>query len=209
MHHWAEHRHDPDYEIDGVVVKVDDYGQQRRLGTTSSAPRWAIAFKYPAEEQQTKLLDIVVNVGRTGKVNPSPSSSPCSSPGRRCGSRRCTTRTRRGPRTCASGDTIVVRKAGDVIPEVVGPVLALRPPEVEAAGPWRFPTTCPFCGSPIQRLEGESASYCTNIDCPNRLLESLAHSPAAAPWTSRAWVTRPRAPCWPTGWSPTSPTSTG
>jgi len=175
VHHWAEHRHDPDYEIDGVVVKVDDHGQQRRLGTTSSAPRWAIAFKYPPEEQQTKLLDIVVNVGRTGKVNPFAQFEPVLVAGSTLRVATLHNEDQARAKDVRVGDTIIVRKAGDVIPEVVGPVLALRPPEVEAAGPWRFPTTCPFCGSPIQRLEGESASYCTNIDCPNRLLESLAH----------------------------------
>ncbi len=175
IRHWGEHRHDPEYEMDGVVVKVDDHGQQRRLGYTSHAPRWAIAFKYPPEEQQTHLNDIFVNVGRTGKVTPFASFEPVVVSGSTLQLATLHNEDQARYKDARPGDEIVVRKAGDVIPEVVGPVLSLRPPEVEAAGPWQMPATCPFCGSPIQRLEGESASYCTNIDCPNRLLESLAH----------------------------------
>ncbi|MPZ86918.1 MAG: NAD-dependent DNA ligase LigA [Nitriliruptorales bacterium] len=175
VEYWREHRHDPDYEIDGVVVKVDDFGQRRRLGATSSAPRWAIAFKYPPEERETKLNDIFVNVGRTGKVTPFASFEPVVVAGSTLQLATLHNEDQAQMKDARPGDTIIVRKAGDVIPEVVGPVLGLRKPEVQAAGPWRMPTTCPFCGSPIQRLEGEAASYCTNIDCPNRLLESLAH----------------------------------
>jgi DNA ligase (NAD+) len=173
--HWREHRHDPAYEIDGVVVKVDDLAQQRRLGTTSSAPRWAIAFKYPPEEQQTVLRDIFVNVGRTGKVTPFASFDPVVVAGSTLQLATLHNEDQARHKDVRPGDTIIVRKAGDVIPEVVGPVLSLRPRAVIDGGPWRMPTTCPFCGSPIERLEGEAASYCTNVDCPNRLLESLAH----------------------------------
>jgi len=172
---WGEHRHDPDYEIDGVVVKVDDLGAQRRLGRTSNAPRWAIAYKYPPEEQRTTLNDIFVNVGRTGKVTPFASFDRVLVSGSTLQLATLHNEDQARHKDARPGDTIIVRKAGDVIPEVVGPVLSLRPPQVEAAGPWQFPTECPFCGSLIERLEGESASYCMNIDCPNRLLESLAH----------------------------------
>jgi DNA ligase (NAD+) len=173
--HWGEHRHEPPYEMDGVVVKVDDLGQQRRLGFTSHAPRWAVAFKYPPEEQQTRLNDIFVNVGRTGKVTPFASFDPVVVSGSTLQLATLHNEDQARFKDVRPGDAIIVRKAGDVIPEVVGPVLSLRPPEVQAAGPWQMPATCPFCGSPIQRLEGEAASYCTNLDCPNRLLESLAH----------------------------------
>ncbi len=173
--YWGEHRHDPTYEIDGVVVKVDEFGHQRRLGSTSSAPRWAIAYKYPPEEQQTILRDILVNVGRTGKVTPFASFDPVVVAGSTLQLATLHNEDQARAKDVRPGDTIIVRKAGDVIPEVVGYVAGLRPPEVEAAGPWQMPTECPFCGQPIERLDGEAASYCSNIDCPNRLLESLAH----------------------------------
>ena len=175
IEHWGEHRHDAAFELDGVVVKVDDLTHQRRLGNTSHGPRWAIAFKYPPEEQQTKLLDIFVNVGRTGKVTPFANFEPVRVAGSTLQLATLHNEDQARLKDVRPGDTIIVRKAGDVIPEVVGPVLSLRPAEVEAAGPWQFPRSCPFCGSPIERLEGEAASFCTNIDCPNRLLESLAH----------------------------------
>ncbi|MEX0657504.1 MAG: NAD-dependent DNA ligase LigA [Egibacteraceae bacterium] len=172
---WGRRRHEPTYEIDGVVVKVDDHGHQRRLGATSKAPRWAIAFKYPPEEQQTRLEGIEVNVGRTGKVTPFAVLDPVLVAGSTISLATLHNEDQARLKDVRPGDTVVVRKAGDVIPEVVGYVASLRPPEVERAGPWHMPTVCPFCGSPIQRLEGEAASYCTNLDCPNRLLESVAH----------------------------------
>ncbi len=173
--YWGEHRHDASYELDGVVVKIDDLGQQRRLGATSSAPRWAIAYKYPPEEQETDLLDIAVNVGRTGKVTPFAVLEPVLVAGSTISLATLHNEDQARQKDVRPGDRVIVRKAGDVIPEVVGPVLARRPPEVEAAGRWPMPTDCPFCGAPIERPEGEAASYCTNLDCPNRLLESLAH----------------------------------
>ncbi|HSJ45037.1 MAG TPA: NAD-dependent DNA ligase LigA [Euzebyales bacterium] len=175
IEHWGEHRHDPTYEIDGVVVKVDDFGHRRRLGSTSSAPRWAIAHKYPPEEQQTVLRDIFVNVGRTGKVTPFASFDPVLVAGSTLQLATLHNEDQARAKDVRPGDTIIVRKAGDVIPEVVGYMPTKRPSEVEEAGPWRMPDTCPFCGQPIERLDGEAASYCSNIDCPNRRLESLAH----------------------------------
>ena len=172
---WGEHRHDPSYEIDGVVVKVDDLGQQRQLGSTARAPRWAIAFKYPPEEQRTVLRAIQVNIGRTGKVNPFAEFDPVLVAGSTLRVATLHNEDQARMKDVRPGDTIIVRKAGDVIPEVVGPVLSERPPEVEEAGPWQFPTICPFCASPIERLEGEAASFCTNIDCPQRLQGSLEH----------------------------------
>lgn len=175
VEHWGEHRHDPAYEIDGVVVKVDDFAHQRRLGSTSSAPRWAIAYKYPPEEQQSLLVDIEVNVGRTGKVTPFARFEPVLVAGSTLQLATLHNEDQARAKDVRPGDTVVVRKAGDVIPEVVGYVASLRPQQVEDAGPWQMPADCPFCGEPIERLEGEAASYCSNIDCPNRLLESLAH----------------------------------
>ena len=175
VEHWGEHRHDPEYELDGVVVKVDDFAHQRRLGSTSHAPRWAIAYKYPPEERQTVLRDILVNVGRTGKVTPFASFDPVLVAGSTLQLATLHNEDQARAKDVRPGDTIIVRKAGDVIPEVVGYVAAMRPPEVEEAGPWQMPRTCPFCDQRIERLEGEAASYCSNIDCPNRLLESLAH----------------------------------
>jgi DNA ligase (NAD+) len=175
IEHWGEHRHDPAFEIDGVVVKVDEYAQQRRLGATSSFPRWAIAFKYPPEERETMLRGIQVNVGRTGKVTPFAVLEPVLVAGSTISLATLHNEDQARLKDVRPGDTVIVRKAGDVIPEVVGYVASKRPKEVEEAGPWQMPGSCPFCGSPIERLEGEAASYCTNIDCPNRLLESVAH----------------------------------
>jgi DNA ligase (NAD+) len=175
IQYWREHRHDPPYEIDGVVVKVDALAHQRQLGSTSAAPRWAIAFKYPPEEQQTLLRDIQVNVGRTGKVTPFAVLEPVLVAGSTIGLATLHNEDQARLKDVRPGDVVIVRKAGDVIPEVLGPVLSLRPEAVTNAGPWVMPTTCPFCGSPLQRLEGEAATYCTNVDCPSRLRESLAH----------------------------------
>lgn len=170
--YWGEHRHEPTYELDGIVIKVDDHAQQGRLGFTSSAPRWAIAFKYPPEEQQTILRDIAINVGRTGKVTPFAVLQPVLVAGSTISMATLHNEDQVALKDVRVGDTVIVRKAGDVIPEVVGPVLSLRPKNAAA---WQMPTVCPFCGEDIVRLPGEAASYCTNADCPNRILESLAH----------------------------------
>lgn len=175
VEHWETHRHDPTYELDGVVVKVDRLDQQRQLGSTSRAPRWAIAFKYPPEEQRTRLVDIEVNVGRTGRTTPYAVLEPVLVAGSTVTFATLHNQDQARLKDVRPGDMVIVRKAGDVIPEVVGPVLSERPEDVEAAGPWQFPTTCPFCGEPLQRLEGEADTYCVNVDCPNRILETLDH----------------------------------
>ncbi|MGH8901260.1 MAG: NAD-dependent DNA ligase LigA [Egibacteraceae bacterium] len=172
---WRERRHDPPFEIDGVVVKVDAFAHQRQLGSTSAAPRWAIAFKYPPEEQQTLLRDIQVNIGRTGKVTPFAVLQPVLVAGSTIGLATLHNEDQARLKDVRPGDTVIVRKAGDVIPEVVGPVLSRRPEDVTNAGPWKMPANCPFCDSPLQRLEGDAATYCTNVDCASRLRESLAH----------------------------------
>lgn len=172
---WADHRHDPTYEMDGVVVKIDSLAQQRQLGSTSRAPRWAIAFKYPPEEVPTLLHDISVNVGRTGRATPYAVLEPVVVAGSTVTYATLHNQDQARHKDVRPGDTVIVRKAGDVIPEVVGPILNHRPAEVEQAGPWQFPTHCPFCHTQLERLEGEADTYCTNIDCPNRILETLDH----------------------------------
>jgi DNA ligase (NAD+) len=171
--HYGDHRHDVEHEIDGVVVKVDDFSLQRRLGTTSKAPRWAIAYKYPPEEVTTKLLAIEVNVGRTGRVTPFGVMAPVKVSGSTV--ERATLHnedeiTRKGVWV---GDTVVLRKAGDVIPEIVGPVIELRD---DSAYPFVFPTVCPACGTALSRPEGEADTRCPNQrSCPAQLRERLFH----------------------------------
>jgi DNA ligase (NAD+) len=171
--YWGEHRHDVEHDIDGVVIKVDDFALQRRLGSTAKAPRWAVAWKYPPEEVNTKLNNITVNVGRTGRVTPFGELEPV-----HVGGVTVSTATlhnadeirRKGVRI---GDTVVVRRAGDVIPEIVGPVLALRDgSEYE----YEFPTNCPTCDTPLVRPEGEADARCPNArSCPAQLRERLFH----------------------------------
>jgi DNA ligase (NAD+) len=162
------------YEIDGVVVKVDDVGLQRRLGSTSRAPRWAIAFKYPPEEVNAKLLAIEVNTGRTGRVTPFGVMEPTRVAGstvERATLHNAHEVTRKDVRP---GDTVVLRKAGDVIPEIVGPVLPLRPEGLEA---WVMPTECPSCGTTLaQQKEGDKDLRCPNHQkCPAQMLDRVFH----------------------------------
>jgi DNA ligase (NAD+) len=169
-------RHDLDYEIDGVVVKVDDLALQRQLGSTSRAPRWAIAYKFPPEERTTELRDISVSIGRTGKATPFAMLSPVFVGGSTVSLATLHNEDQVRAKDVRPGDTVVVRKAGDVIPEVVGPVLA-----VGAGGrkrrrrAWKFPTVCPSCGAPLVRLPGESDTFCTNLDCPGQRVQRIAH----------------------------------
>jgi len=171
----GEHRHTiVPYEIDGVVIKVDDVGLQRRLGSTSRAPRWAIAFKYPPEEVNAKLLSIEVNTGRTGRVTPFGVMEPTKVAGSTV--ERATLHNAHEVRRkdVRPGDTVVLRKAGDVIPEIVGPVLPLRP---EGLAEWVMPTTCPSCGTDlVQQKEGDKDLRCPNTQkCPAQLLERVYH----------------------------------
>jgi DNA ligase (NAD+) len=173
---WMANRHDLPYEIDGVVVKVDDLAQRGELGSTSKAPRWAIAFKFPPEERNTLLKDILVSIGRTGKATPFAQLEPVFVGGSTVGVATLHNEDQVRAKDVRPGDTVVVRKAGDVIPEVVGPVLSKRPKGLKE---WRFPTTCPSCGGPLQRLEGESDTFCTNLDCPAQVAARIEH------WGSR------------------------
>ncbi|MBW3641498.1 MAG: NAD-dependent DNA ligase LigA [Actinobacteria bacterium] len=169
---WLEHRHDLDYEIDGVVVKIDDLAVREELGATSKAPRWAIAYKFPPEERTTKLLGIMVSIGRTGKATPFAQLEPVVVGGSTVAQATLHNEDQVRAKDVRPGDTVVVRKAGDVIPEVVKPVLAERPPGLT---PWHFPTDCPRCGQPLQRIEGESDTFCSNVDCPAQRRARIEH----------------------------------
>jgi DNA ligase (NAD+) len=170
--HWLEHRHDLPYEIDGVVVKVDDLGQRQELGATSHAPRWAIAYKFPPEERTTLLKQIMVSIGRTGKATPFAMLEPVFVGGSTVALATLHNEDQVRAKDVRPGDTVTVRKAGDVIPEVVGPVLASRPKGLRR---WKFPTTCPACSAPLVRLEGESDTFCTNAECPAQLAGRIGH----------------------------------
>lgn len=162
--HWQEHRHDLDYEIDGVVIKVDDLDQRDVLGFTSRAPRWAIAFKFPPEERTTTLLDIQVSVGRTGRATPFAVLDPVFVGGSTVGMATLHNREQVQVKDVRPGDTVIVRKAGDVIPEVVGPAATNERPK--NSRPWKFPDDCPACGTPLTQPEGEADTRCFAPDCP-------------------------------------------
>ena len=173
--HVGEHRHTiVGYEIDGLVVKVDDVALQRRLGSTSRAPRWAIAFKYPPEEVNTLLLSIEVNVGRTGRVTPYGVMEPTKVAGSTVENATLHNAHEVKRKDVRPGDTVILRKAGDVIPEILGPVLPLRPKGLE---PWRMPTNCPACGTPlVQQKEGDKDLRCPNHEkCPAQVRERVFH----------------------------------
>lgn len=169
---WTAARHEVAYEIDGVVAKVDDLRQRATLGFTARAPRWAIAYKMPPVEERTRLRAIEVNVGRTGKATPYAVLEPVVVSGVQITNATLHNEIQVHAKDVREGDTVVVRRAGDVIPEVVGPVLSERP---DGAQVWHMPADCPFCGQPLHRPEGEAHHVCENVDCPNRLFESLTH----------------------------------
>lgn len=171
-----ERRESLPYEIDGVVVKVNDFARQRAMGFTARAPRWAIAFKFPPEEKTTLLRDITVQVGRTGALTPVAELVPVVVAGSTVARATLHNLDEVHRKDVRVGDTVIVRKAGDVIPEVLGPVLSLRSPEARI---WEMPSVCPSCGSPVVRDPGEVAFRCISIDCPAQALERLLH------WASR------------------------
>ncbi|WP_090357001.1 NAD-dependent DNA ligase LigA [Mycolicibacterium fluoranthenivorans] len=172
--YWGEHRHDVEHEIDGVVVKVDQVTLQRRLGATSRAPRWAVAYKYPPEEVTTKLLDIRVNVGRTGRVTPFAYMEPVKVAGSTVGLATLHNASEVKRKGVLIGDTVVIRKAGDVIPEVLAPVVDLRDGTERE---FVMPTTCPECGTPLAPAkEGDADIRCPNTrSCPAQLRERVFH----------------------------------
>ncbi|MFM8304388.1 MAG: NAD-dependent DNA ligase LigA, partial [Actinomycetota bacterium] len=157
-----EQRHSLGYEIDGAVVKVDDLGQRAEMGFTSKAPRWAIAYKFPPEEKTTILRDIMVSIGRTGRATPFAVMEPVFVGGSTVSLATLHNQDEVARKDVRPGDTVTVRKAGDVIPEVVGPVLAKRPKRSKA---WVFPSECPSCGGPLVRLASEVDAHCVNVDC--------------------------------------------
>jgi DNA ligase (NAD+) len=175
IEHYGEHRHDVhEHEIDGVVVKVDQVALQRRLGSTSRAPRWAIAFKYPPEEVNTKLLAIEVNTGRTGRVTPFGRMEPVLVSGSTVEMATLHNASEVKRKDVRPGDTVILRKAGDVIPEIVGPVLDLRP---EGLPEWVMPTECPSCGTTLaQQKEGDADLRCPNHRyCEAQVRERVFH----------------------------------
>jgi DNA ligase (NAD+) len=170
---WEEKRASLDFGIDGIVVKIDSLEQQRRLGFVGKDPRWAIAFKYQPEEARTKLKSIEVNVGRTGSINPYAVLEPVHVGGVTVSSATLHNEDYIKEKDIRPGDVVIVRRAGEVIPEIVGPVIAERAGKRLAQ--WKMPEKCPVCGSPIHRAPGEAMAYCTNASCPAQLKESLRH----------------------------------
>ncbi len=161
---WQEHRHELAYEIDGAVAKVNNFEQRQRLGVTSKAPRWAIAYKFPPEERFTLLRDIQVSVGRTGRTTPFAVLEPVFVGGSTVGMATLHNQDQVALKDVRPGDTVVVRKAGDVIPEVVGPVLSKRP---DGLAPWVFPARCPCpLDTELVRIPGEADTRCVERDCP-------------------------------------------
>jgi DNA ligase (NAD+) len=168
----AERRHALEHEIDGAVIKVDSYADQNELGSTSKFPRWAIAFKFPAEEQTTVLKDIAVNVGRTGAVTPFAVLEPVRVGGVTISMATLHNADEIERKGILIGDTVVVRRAGEVIPEVVAPIPSLRKGTERK---FAMPENCPVCGAPIARPEGEAVARCVNIDCPAQALGRIVH----------------------------------
>ena len=185
---WGEHRHDAPHEIDGVVVKVDDFALQRRLGATSKAPRWAIAYKYPPEEVNTKLNNIIVSIGRTGRATPFAVLEPVRVGGVTVGQATLHNEYEVARRGVMIGDTVVVRRAGDVIPEVVGPVVALRDGSERA---FEMPTHCPACGTELVREGDQVDLRCPNhVGCPPSGCGRSSTSPGEARSISTASASR-------------------
>ncbi len=169
---WTSRRNELDYDIDGIVVKVDRLELQEQLGAVSNAPRWAIAFKFPAQEETTRLIDISINVGRTGMITPEARLAPVGIGGVTVTSATLHNEDYILSRDIQIGDTVVVKRAGDVIPAVVRPVPEARTGTEE---PWAMPSTCPACSNPLERLEGEADYYCVASDCPEQFIRLIEH----------------------------------
>lgn len=201
--HYGEHRHDLLHEIDGIVVKIDDFATQRALGFTSRVPRWAAAYKYPPEEVHTKLLDIMVNVGRTGRVTPFGLMEPVKVAGSTVGMATLHNQDVVKAKGVMIGDIVILRKAGDVIPEIVGPVLALRDKQDPPVREFVMPTECPSCGTPLApSKEGDVDIRCPNgKSCPSQLRERVFHVASrgafdieALGWEAAIALTQPAEP---------------
>ncbi|WAH98303.1 NAD-dependent DNA ligase LigA [Arthrobacter sp. MMS18-M83] len=201
--HFGEHRHDLLHEIDGIVVKIDDFATQRALGYTSRVPRWAVAYKYPPEEVHTKLLDIQVNVGRTGRVTPYGVMVPVKVAGSTVEMATLHNQDVVKAKGVMIGDIVVLRKAGDVIPEIVGPVLALRDQQDPPVREFVMPTECPSCHTPLApSKEGDVDIRCPNAkSCPSQLRERVFHVASrgafdieALGWEAAIALTQPAEP---------------
>ncbi len=169
---WREVRDRLNFEADGLVIKIDDFATQERLGVVGNAPRGMVAYKYPAAEAVTRLNRIMVNVGRTGSLNPLAELEPVRIGGVTVSHATLHNADYVAERDIREGDMVTVKRAGEVIPQVLGPVLELRPPEAQ---PWQMPDHCPACGEPVERAEGEVAYYCVNAACPAQLVRAVEH----------------------------------
>ena len=169
---WTERRETLEYEIDGIVVKIDDVGIQRALGVVGREPRWAVAYKFPPVQRTTRLLDIGINVGRTGTLNPYAILEPVNVGGAVVKLATLHNEDDIRRKDVRIGDTVIVQRAGDVIPQVVGPVLSKRTGQERI---YRMPRRCPECGTKVVRPEGEAMSYCPNRACPAQVFRLLAH----------------------------------
>jgi DNA ligase (NAD+) len=169
---WKEERHSLPFEIDGVVIKVDSYERQEKLGVTSKAPRWAIAYKFPAEQKTTRLLDIEVNVGRTGALTPLAVLEPVIVAGSTVGRATLHNEDEIHRKDIRKGDWVIVQKAGDVIPEIVAPIISKRDGSERE---FEMPVRCPECGGEVIRPEGEAVARCVNINCPAVIFEHITH----------------------------------
>jgi len=169
---WEKVRETLNFEADGLVVKIDDFATQERLGAVGNAPRWATAYKYPSPEAVTRLQRIVVNVGRTGSLTPAAELEPVRIGGVTVSNATLHNADYVAERDIREGDVVIVKRAGEVIPQVLGPVLELRPPDSQV---WQMPDRCPACGEPVERLEGEVAYYCVNAACPAQLVRGVEH----------------------------------
>jgi len=169
---WEQVRDTLNFEADGLVIKIDDFATQDRLGAVGNAPRWATAYKYPSPEAVTRLKRIVVNVGRTGSLNPGAELEPVRIGGVTVSNASLHNADYVAERDIREGDMVIVRRAGEVIPQVLGPVLDLRPLGTQ---PWQMPDRCPVCGEPVEHPQGEVAYYCVNAACPAQLVRSVEH----------------------------------
>ena len=169
---FEQHRHDYDYDCDGVVVKLDSLAAQEALGADSRAPRWAIAFKFPPEERTTKLIDIEVSIGPGGQATPWARLEPVFVGGATVSAATLHNADQVAHKDVRPGDTVIVRRAGEVIPEVVGAVIADRPAD---SRPWVFPSQCPECGSTLNRKDGAASTLCQNFDCPAQRRGRIEH----------------------------------